>query len=368
MAVNIVKPIHDQPRIVPGAARDNVALGVSKILVLRIASRVPRFTLKRMTEARHALSTAKLACACAALLLSASPSPHAAAAERTPPAYFRAGADVVLINATVLDRDSRPVRGLARADFRLFEDGKQQTVSSFTEEEVPLSLAIVFDTSGSMQGKSGRAREALGAMLRDSNAADEFSLITFADRPQLAVPWTGDAGDVQNDVLFAKPHGSTSLLDAIALGLGRMGSARNPRRAILILSDGGDNHSRNTWRGIARRLEEAGVEMYALDMSADAILRNFSSEEFAGPELLERLCDAAGGRYFQVDGAKQLTAAAEQISRELRSQYVLGYSPLDKAGDGRFRRVRVQVVPPAGASRLSVYWRRGYRVPARNAF
>lgn len=283
------------------------------------------------------------------------------AADGTPPAFFRAGANVVLVNATVLDRHNRPVRGLSRNDFRLFEDKKEQSISYFSEEELPLSLAVVFDTSGSMAGKVSQAREALDELLRDSNSADEFSLVTFADRPQWAVPWTNNAGDILAAVLFSKPHGVTSLLDAVAFAVQRMVDARNPRRAVLILSDGGDNHSRFTEGHIARLLEEAGVELYAVDMSPAWITRSRSPEEFEGPQLLDRLCDDAGGRYFQVDGAKELAAAARRISLELRSQYVLGYTPPDTAADGRFHRVNLQIVPTGQAPKLSVYWRHGYR-------
>lgn len=280
-----------------------------------------------------------------------------AAAAPLPPAYFRAGANVVLIDATVMDRHNRPVRGLNRNDFRLFEGKKEQAVTYFNEEEVPLSLAVVFDTSGSMESKISHAREALGAILNDANPGDEFSLITFADEPREAVAWTSDPAELQADVLFAKPHGSTSLLDAVQLAIQEMTRARNPRRAVLILSDGGDNHSRFSQSHIARLLEEADVEVYAVDMSAQRITR----EEWVGPELLDRLCDAAGGRYFQVEGAKALSAAATQIAREMRSRYVLGYIPLDISNDGRFHAVRVQAAH--AQSKLTVFSRRGYRAP-----
>jgi Ca-activated chloride channel family protein len=282
------------------------------------------------------------------------------------PAIFHGSANLVLIHATVLDRHNRPVRSLNRQQFRVFEDKVEQPISSFAEEELPLSLAVIFDTSGSMAGKISQAREALNAVLRDSNSADEFCLITFADRPELEMPWTRDAGELQSRELFAKARGLTALLDAVSLGAAQMRSSRNPRRALLILSDGGDNHSRHSPGEISRLLEESDMEVYAIDMSPSSLVLNRSLEEAEGPNLLDTLCDRAGGRYFPVEGASQLNAAATQISRELRSQYLLGYTPLNRNEDGRYRHVQLRVSPASGSSKVSVYWRRGYRAPSAN--
>jgi len=276
---------------------------------------------------------------------------------------FRADTNVVLINATVLDGHDRPVRGLTRQQFRLFEDQTEQSIAYFSEEDTPLSLAVIFDVSGSMEGKLTRMRAAVDAVLKGANAQDEFSLITFSDRPQLAAGWSPNAEELQNRLLAASAHGQTSLVDALATGLAQMKRASNPRKALLVFSDGGDNHSRATEREVMRSLAETGVQIYAVDSAEPAIFRARSPEEFTGPDLLERLCDSAGGRYFQVDGKRELEAAAGQISRELRWQYVLGYVPASSANDGRFHRVRVQVKPAEGMPKVSVFWRRGYRAP-----
>jgi Ca-activated chloride channel family protein len=155
------------------------------------------------------------------------------------------------------------------------------------------------------------------------------------------------------------------LLDAIYLGVTQLRTAKNPRRAILILSDGGNNWSRHSEREITRLLAESDLEMYAVDMSPSSLSRGRSPEETAGPGLLEELCGQAGGRYFAVENPKQLDADALQISRELRSQYVLGYTPLNRNQDGRYRRVQLRVSPLPGETRFSVYSRRGYRAPQR---
>lgn len=274
---------------------------------------------------------------------------------------FHADANVVLINATVLDRQGRPVRGLTRQHFHLFDDQAEQSIAYFSEEETPLSLAVIFDVSGSMDGKLARMRAAVDAVLKGANARDEFSLITFADKPQFAAGWSRNAEELQNRLLLASAHGQTSLLDALETGLVQMKNASNPRKAMLVFSDGGDNHSRASEREVMRSLEETGVQIYAVDSAEPQIFRARSPEEFAGPDLLERLCDSAGGRYFQVDGKRELSEAAGQISGELRWQYVIGYVPANSAKDGRFHHVRVQVKRAEGSPRLSVFWRRGYR-------
>jgi len=279
------------------------------------------------------------------------------------PDQFRADANVVLINATVLDRHDHPVRGLAREAFRLYEDHAEQRIAYFAEEDTPVSLAVIFDTSGSMLGKLNWMRAALDAVLEDANSADEYALVTFGDRPRVAATWTPDAAEIQNRLLAESPHGETALLDAIAAGVAQIKHAAHPRKALLIFSDGGDNHSRLSERELMHALVETGVQIYAIDSSEPAGLRARSPEEWNGPDLLERICGGAGGRYFQVSGRRDLAAASEQISRELRSQYLIGYVPSNRERDGRFHHVRLQLTRDAAAPNLSLFWRRGYRAP-----
>lgn len=285
-------------------------------------------------------------------------------AEQPPAPNFRSDANVVIINATVLDRHDRPVRGLNKSLFRIFENKTEQAVTCFAEEDVPVSLAIIFDNSGSMEGKLAGAREALAAIVQETNREDEFALVTFADRPRLAVSWTSNAVEIQSRALLDRSRGRTSLLDAIQLGLAHMKQSKNPRRALLILSDGGDNHSGTTERQLSRLLEEAQVQLYAVDMSETPLMRERSTEAIEGPGLLARLCDRAGGRYYRVDSRKELSAAADQIGSELRSQYVLGFVAPTTTDDGKFHRVQVQLRRPEGMPKVSVYWRRGYRAPS----
>ncbi len=286
-------------------------------------------------------------------------------AESGRPGQFRIDANVVLINATVLGPHDRPILGLTRDRFRVFEDNSEQSIAYFSQEEVPLSLAVIFDASGSMEGKLPAMRDVVGALLAKGNPGDEFALITFSDQPQVAMGWTSNPAEIQNRLLDFSAHGETSLLDAIRTGLSAMKQAKNAHRAMLILSDGGDNHSRFSEREILHSLEEADVQIYAIDSAESWSLRTRAPEELMGPDLLERISDRAGGRYFQADSRRELNDTAERISRELRSQYVIGYVPPSSgktsANDGRFHHVRVQVKRDSGAPKLNVFWRKGYR-------
>lgn len=297
---------------------------------------------------------------CAIALLLASMAAHGSS-ETAQSGHFRADSTVVLIGATVVDTHDRLVRGLGREDFRLFEDKVEQTIRYFGEEDVPLSLAVVFDTSGSMAGKLAGMRSALAAVLKTSNPQDEFCLITFAERPQVAVPWTADGAEVQNHVFAGEAHGRTALLDAIAAALKQLRQSHNPRRAMVVFSDGGDNFSVLSERSLAHQLEEADVQLYALDTTE--FLPERPWEEMAGPNLLSELCDHAAGRYFQLSDPRDPERVAERVSRELRSQYVLGYTPSNLAADGKFHRLQLNVQRRPG-TRLSVRWRHGYRAPS----
>jgi Ca-activated chloride channel family protein len=278
-------------------------------------------------------------------------------------ATFRADTSVVLVGATVVDGHDRLVRGLTRQDFRLFEDKVEQSIRYFGEEDVPLSLAVVFDTSGSMAGKLPSMRGALRAVLQTSNPEDEFCLITFADRPEVVVPWTADAAEVQNRVLVKPAHGRTALLDAIDAGLRQIRQSHNPRRAIVVFSDGGDNYSRLSARGLSRQLEEADVQLYAIDTSEPSFPADRFEERMPQPNLLAELCEGAAGRYFQLSDRRDSERIAERVNQELRAQYVLGYTPSTQAEDGKFHRLQLKVERRAG-THLSVRWRHGYRAPS----
>jgi Ca-activated chloride channel homolog len=273
---------------------------------------------------------------------------------------FRVSSEMVLVNASVLDSRGRPISGLTRDNFRLYESHAEMPITWFSEDQTPVSMVIVFDTSGSMEGKLQRCGEAVSELLRSTQAGDEFALVTFSNQPQLAQTWTRDDSAISGALLNARAHGSTAMIDALRMAGKYAHTGANPRKLVFVLSDGGDNSSRWTESGLRHQLEEMDLELYAVDIQEAGALSRFPGV-IDGPGLLDRLCEALSGRYVPVDRMGELTDAVEKIRREIRAQYVLGYRPDALDRDGRFHRVELKVTPPAGMHRISVRYRRGWR-------
>ncbi len=252
---------------------------------------------------------------------------------RAPVAHadFRTESDLVLIPVTVTDEKNHAVVGLNRSAFHIFDDKAEQTVVQFACEDAPLSIGIVFDSSQSMEGKLQKSREAIHQFLRFANPEDEFFLVEFSARPRLTVPFTDDADTIQNRLLSAAPVGRTALLDATALAMDYLNRhARYPRRALLILSDGGDNHSRYSQTEILNRVRESNLWIYAMGIYERSPAHR-TPEVAPGQQLLHALAEASGGRQFAVESLIDLPVTAARISLELRNQYVLGYRPAPPA-------------------------------------
>jgi Ca-activated chloride channel family protein len=273
---------------------------------------------------------------------------------------FNAETTLVLIPATVTDPLNRFVLGLQKQDFHLFEDGVEQTIAHLSGEDAPLSLGLVFDTSGSMGAKLRTSRQAALRFLTTMNAQDEAFLIEFSDRADLAVGFTSQIEEIQNSLTAVQPGGLTAMLDAAEMALREMKKAKKPRKAILIISDGGDNNSRYTAAEIESLVREADVQVYAMGVFEPSIFPGLTKEEVSGPRLLSELAEQTGGRAFSASDANDLPNVAVRIGIELRNQYVLAYSPKNQKKDGKYRRVEVKVSKPAGISNLKVHWRLGY--------
>lgn len=251
------------------------------------------------------------------------------------------------------------VGGLAKDDFQLWEDGVAQSITHFSMDDAPASVGLIYDCSGSMRDKMGQAAAAAEAFFQTANPEDEFFLVEFGDWPKLATPLTTHVEDILSRILRTKPFGRTALLDALGMALKQMKKAANPRKALVILSDGGDNQSRRNRREIEAALVESDVQVYAMGLYSSGDSRRLSPEERNGPKLLEELSDKTGGRMFTVANAKDLADISARISKELRSEYMLGYSPATLARDGKYHRITVKV----NRADLRVYSRTGYTAP-----
>jgi len=278
-----------------------------------------------------------------------------------PPEPFRSGSsDLVVLPVVVTDKQGRYVSDLDRDRFTVFDNGRRMPIEIFSNEDTPVTIGLIIDASGSMRSKMKKSAEAAAAFFRTANREDEFFLIEFNDRARLRVPFTNESDEVYQQITHTRPAGRTTLIDGIHLALAQMKKARHPRKAIVILSDGGDNWSRHSAREVRAALLEADVQMYAMGIF-DAEMR--TAEEKNGPKLLDELTELTGGRHYPVEDLEDLPAISERIGRELRSQYLLGYYSTNAARDGKYRQVSVKLDGPL-AKELRTDFRRGYYAPA----
>jgi Ca-activated chloride channel family protein len=273
---------------------------------------------------------------------------------------LKVAVDLVLVPVTITDPMNRLVTGLEKQNFQLFEGSMPQDIKSFSSEDAPVSLGVIFDSSGSMSSKMDRAKDAVSEFFKTANPQDEFFMITFSDEPEEVSDFTSSVDEIQGKLIYAVPRRRTALLDAIYMGVTKMRQAKYAKKALLIISDGGDNHSRYTESEIKALVKEADVMVYAIGIYD----RYFpTEEERLGPELLGEIAELTGGRAFTVENPNDLADVATKIGVELRNQYVLGYRPSKVVRDGKWRKIKVKLLPPKGLPPLRVYARTGYYAP-----
>jgi Ca-activated chloride channel homolog len=278
---------------------------------------------------------------------------------------FKADSTLVLIPVSVTDHSNRFVLGLHKADFQILEDGVAQKLVSLSGEDTPLSVGLLYDRSGSMGGKQQIERQAISQFLKTMYPPDEACLVTFADQAELAQSFTTKPDELDLKLAFLQLGGLTALLDAVHLGLREMKQARNPRKALLIVSDGGDNHSRYTAKEIQGLVREADVQIFAMGVFEPTLTLGMSTEEVSGPRLLAEIAEQTGGRAFSATDAADLPGVAARIGIELRNQYVLAYQPSNTEKDGKYRRIEVRINPQPGLPPLKAHWRLGYYAPGK---
>ena len=266
--------------------------------------------------------------------------------------------NLVLVPVTVTDGLNRVITGLGRENFQVLEDHQVQNIEHFSSQDEPVSIGIIFDTSTSMGDKIEWARDAVKTLVSSANPQDEFFLVSFADNPEVRVDFTSSVEKIDNQLFFLAPKGRTALLDAVYLGLSKMHDARYGRKALVIISDGGDNHSRYTESEVRSLAKEADVLIYA----AGIYDQYFSSvEERNGPLLLNDLAGLTGAQSFTVDSPSELPLIAKTIGNQLRNQYVIGYRPSKKAGSSIWKKIKVRLLRlPKGTPHLGIFAKSGY--------
>ena len=272
---------------------------------------------------------------------------------------LKANVDLVLVNVAVANSDDRFVSNLKAGDFSLVDGKHPQQIRYFSSEDAPLSIAIVLDTSRSMRNNFAQARSAAMEFFQYSNPRDEFAVVTFADRPRLLAGFTDTPGEIEAALQPVEADGFTALWDAVYVALAEMRKAHYGRKALLVISDGGDNQSRYTLGEIKSILKEADVQLFAID-----IYERYpkTAEEKSGLLALDEVAGVTGGRVFLTHDAEDIHEAVKQISDELRTQYVLGYSLSPSARDGKWHKIKVSMNAP-NSKKLRVYAKKGYYAP-----
>ncbi|HVO80766.1 MAG TPA: VWA domain-containing protein [Terriglobales bacterium] len=274
---------------------------------------------------------------------------------------IRSNVDLVLVNVTVLDRADRTVAGLDRKNFTVLDDNRPQIVRYLSNVDEPVSLVVVLDASASMATKIERAREAVKELVHNSNPQDDFSMVIVRNEPRVAFHSDDPASDMERTIDAIQPDGATALWDGMYLGMQELRNSRYRRKALVVISDGGDNHSRYTQSEVESLLKESDAEVYAIGMFDRYAAR---TEEKLGPLQLDEVTSVTGGRLFSVHDSPELSRAVTQIGRELRDQYVLGYYPSNRRRDGKWRKLKVRLSGLASGAKFRLYAKQGYYAPA----
>jgi Ca-activated chloride channel homolog len=263
---------------------------------------------------------------------------------------IRMDVNLVFVPVTVTDSWDRPVTDLSASAFRVYEDNIEQKIVSVFKEDGPVSVGLLLDTSSSMRKRIDCSIAAIGRFFQSTRAGDEFFLVRFSDHPVLVTGFTPSSQNIVRDLPTGLPQGWTALLDAVGLGVHEMKKAKNSRRALIVLTDGGDNNSRYTESEIKDLVMESDVRVYAIGIS----------EQY---RFLDKLASESGGKAYCARKLDDLPGVVDRLSKDLREEYVLGYSPNNRHRDGKYRTLKVEVIPPASEKQINVAWRRGYYAP-----
>jgi Ca-activated chloride channel family protein len=266
--------------------------------------------------------------------------------------------DLITFTVTVTDIYGRFVSGLGKKAFSIFDDKTQQEISFFSDDDAPVSVGIVFDLTGSMSGeKVRRAREALAHFIQTSHEMDEYFLVTLQNgRTYLALDHTRDGNGILDKLTFVQTKGNTAFYDSVYLAAERVQRGANPKRAVLVISDGQDNNSRYTFNDLRKALRESDVAVYAIGIEESGN----GSLAMEGSGILDEIAAVSGGKAFFPRSAAEMDDIFEQIALELRHQYSIGYRPPNFVSDGKWHRIKVKVAPPRGLPRLFVRSKEGY--------
>ena len=287
------------------------------------------------------------------------PTPTPEQLPEDPNGPVRIKTDLVTLTLTVTDLYGRYVSGLNKNAFSVTDNNQDQNITFFSDSDAPVSVGILFDVSGSMNGeKIIKARKALSRFIATNHPSDEYFLIVFNDRAQLLLDRTRDGDALLQKLTLVQPRSNTALYDAVYLGIEKVTRGSHNKRALLIISDGQDNASRYNFGEVRRLLKESDVVSYAVGIVDKG--DSASAVGMQGQAFLDEISSVSGGKAFYPQTDVEMDEIFERIALELRHQYSIGYIPKDFQPDGKWRKVKVKVKPPRGLPRLTVRGREGY--------
>jgi Ca-activated chloride channel family protein len=284
------------------------------------------------------------------------------------PRHLSVDVDVVLVNATITDSQGHYVAKLQREGFRLWEDRIEQKIEYFASEDIPQSVGILFDVSASMQNKITVAQQAAMKFLRMGKRDDEFFLVEFNDRAELSRDLTANYAGLEEQLVTASADGNTAMYDAVYLGLQKMRATHNPRKALLLITDGDDNWSSYTLSEVKEFLKESDAQLFAIGIENWDLHPHMHLEQRdprIGRFVLRELADVSGGRAFFTTSVADLDDICTRIAIELQSQYVFGYVSTNANRNGKWRKISLKVKPPKNSPHLYIRAKRGYYAPGR---
>jgi Ca-activated chloride channel family protein len=278
---------------------------------------------------------------------------------------LKADVDLVVLHVTVSDKQGQFIPDLRQTNFKVFEDKTEQKISLFSRDDIPVTMGLVVDNSGSMREKRAQVNAAAMTFVRTSNPQDEAFVVNFNDEYYLDTEgdFTSDQKDLNDALSRIDTRGSTALYDAVIGSLDHLKKGHKDKRVLLVITDGDDDASRKTFEDAIKAAQRSNAAIYAIGVFSDDDRKNAKRMVRHSRKVLTELAKATGGEAYFPESLDQVTPVCEQVAREIRNQYTLGYYPTNTARDGSFRTVRVDVIPPHGRGKLLVRTRTGYYAP-----
>ena len=285
------------------------------------------------------------------------------------PGKIKSDVDLVVLHVTVADERGEFVPDLKEGNFRVFEQNIEQRISFFSREDVPVTMGLVIDNSGSMREKREQVNAAAMTFVRTSNPQDEAFVVNFNDEYYLDTEgdFTSDQRNLDEALSRIDTRGSTALYDAVIGSLAHIKKGHKDKRVILLVTDGDDDASQKTFEDTIKAAEQSNATIYTIGVFSDDDRQHEKRMVRHSKKILTELAEATGGQAYFPDNLSEVTPICQQVAREIRNQYTIGYYPTNSAKDGTFRPVQLKVIPPSGRGRLSVRTRTGYYAPTSSA-